>query len=250
MSSLWIFSIEPEIRAVDVYAGFMLQEASESIFKHSNFDRITHFSITGLGTNEKLGRISLPAVQCLRAHIMGTSRPYGGHMANWELPSLTSLYIIRNAFRPWPAESVIEGLEKFMAAHAKNITSLNIELLVPEMRSSFRCPIDEVFWGWFPNLRMLGTGLDALGGVILPPPPGARSTSLLIPAVSPLDITRAPADFSQCTQPLLRACDTLRVKELVLLDSWDSMAYFEFERVTPSGNSGTGWSKHLFEAAK
>lgn len=241
-----ILSRATRIRAVEIHTIYMTPGALNNILDHSAFDRITHFSIIMIGNHGwQVGRISFPAVQCLRICTRALSLSQEKYIDNWEFPSLTSLMLHRNYET---GESVFDGLGEFVAAHGKKVTSLNIEFTFPGELVSLWYPIDDIFWGQFPNLRLLAPGLGALGNGLVPPPPEVKLTSLGIPGMLPLWKNYTPACFDGCIHPLLRACRTLRVKQLVLLSSWDAMAS-KFGAPTPGGFCRSGWSKRLFEDA-
>ena len=147
-------------------------------------------------------------------------------------------------------ESAFTGLEEFVAAHGRKITNLNINFIKMADDVILGYPIDEVFWGWFPNLRIFGPGLGALHDGIIPPSPGVSITSLAIPHTSH-QLPYARPNFEAYVDSLLRACHTLHVKGIVILASWNVMAS-GYTMTTPEGIhylNSSGWTMRLFVEA-
>lgn len=207
-----ILDFATRLRALALGPTFLFDGELAHILGHPSVQHVTHLSVGPFGTySDEHGTqpLSFPAVELLLIRI-GDYQTTDG-VNSWTFPSLTSLIINRGTHHR--DRGLLHGLDRFLAAHGKQVTSLYIEC------KCRREPMNETFWDWFPNVRLFGTELSS---VYDKPRISNRVTSLAIrkiPPYSSADWTRA----GRYIDPLIKTCREWGIKQLIILTSWDEL---------------------------
>jgi len=210
------------------------------ILNHTSLKHITHLSVGLFGTYSDGPRtqpFSFPAVRVLFIQI-GDYRPREDILL-WRFPSVTSLYIKRGTHSY--GGHLLEGLDLFLAAYGRQITSLYIEC------KCRRNAVDALFWDWFPNVHLFGIELTAFESTCTPPPASNGLTSLAVRGIKPYCRVDWPR-LERCIDPLLKVCREWGIGRLIILTSWDELASVSAmkSKTTTFYYCSTVWAKRLF----
>ncbi|KIM20927.1 hypothetical protein M408DRAFT_305896 [Serendipita vermifera MAFF 305830] len=207
-----------QLRALEISDDEIPRANLAHIINHQALARITHLSISLLGTSyETLGPASFPGVQFLRLGVV--NRASQDHVPNWHFPSITSFHLHRDESLKTGGD-LFEGLDQFIALHGEKLTSMLIDYTSMGKRDSSKPYHDKTkFWEWFPNLQLFGPAMGALGSLSRPPP-NVKLTCLAIRGLHIWRSSRTTYPLDVHIDDLLQTCKNLGVKKLVMTDSW------------------------------